>query len=245
LACDNLAQNGITPIVLGSKFKWTLSAWFDYLNLRINGLEFHLALTQGKVSYKDARIVNVFNHWRVLIDKGYFLDGHEQFTWRDSVPYLYRDRGGMTLLGNFWTSDIPTRMYDDIEMVSFPTITEGLPVYEEAPTDVLIIPKNVQNHQDAKRLLEYMAESSVQVKLNSAFGMIAPNPKVIDSDDHLLNKSYQILNNAAGLAQFYDRDNPEPISTAGMLEFARFVEDPDQLPNVLDNLETLRAKSFN
>jgi hypothetical protein len=30
-----------------------------------------------------------------------------------------------------------------------------------------------------------------------------------------------------------------------MLEFARFVEDPDQLPNVLDNLETLRAKSFN
>ncbi|MGJ7094493.1 ABC transporter substrate-binding protein [Vibrio hannami] len=243
-ACEKLQQNNITPLILGSKYKWTLSIWFEYLNLRLNGLKFHQELLSGTASYKDPRVINVFEHWRILVDKGYFLDGHEHLTWRDVVPYLYRDKGGMTLLGSFWTSDIPSSFYDDIGMVSFPVIDSQIPVYEQAPTDVFMIPSNVRNESGAQRFLQYLALPEVQTKLSNAFGMLAPNPINVDSDDHLLNKSYQILDEAAGLSQFYDRDNPEPISTEGMNEFARFVDDPNQLSEVLDELERLRAISF-
>ncbi|MDG3086315.1 extracellular solute-binding protein [Vibrio hannami] len=207
-------------------------------------MKFHQELLSGTASYKDPRVINVFEHWRILVDKGYFLDGHEHLTWRDVVPYLYRDKGGMTLLGSFWTSDIPSSFYDDIGMVSFPVIDSQIPVYEQAPTDVFMIPSNVRNESGAQRFLQYLALPEVQTKLSNAFGMLAPNPINVDSDDHLLNKSYQILDEAAGLSQFYDRDNPEPISTEGMNEFARFVDDPNQLSEVLDELERLRAISF-
>lgn len=243
-ACETLQKNDITPLVLGSKFKWTLSVWFDFLNLRLNGLDFHQRLMSGSVSYKDPRVINVFKHWQILVDRGYFLEQHEGLTWRKAVPYLFRNMGGMTLIGSFWTSNIPSALYNDIGMVRFPIIDKELPVYEQAPTDVFIIPRNVKNELGAKKFLQYLSIPKVQAKLGNAFGMLAPNPLNVKSDDHLLNKSYQILNQAAGLSQFYDRDNPEPISIEGMNQFARFVADPSQLPDVLDELEKLRAISF-
>ena len=36
--CAMLKKNGITPITIGTKYLWTAGGWFDYLNLRINGL---------------------------------------------------------------------------------------------------------------------------------------------------------------------------------------------------------------
>ena len=39
-SCKILRQHGITPLVLGAKEYWPALAWFDYLNLRLNGLAF-------------------------------------------------------------------------------------------------------------------------------------------------------------------------------------------------------------
>lgn len=49
--CNALKQQGITPLALGNSGKWPASAWFDYLDLRINGLEFHNQLLQGQHSF--------------------------------------------------------------------------------------------------------------------------------------------------------------------------------------------------
>ena len=72
--CAMLKKNDITPITIGSKYLWTAGGWFDYLNLRINGYQFHMDLTAGKVSYEDSRLDATFDAWRELIDPGYFLE---------------------------------------------------------------------------------------------------------------------------------------------------------------------------
>lgn len=244
-ACSKLQQHNITPIVIGSKNYWTLAAWFDYLNLRINGLTFHNALVAGEVSYLDPKIINVFHYWQQLIEKGYFLSEHQSLTWRSALPYLYREKAGMMLMGNFWTSQIPKALYQKIDMFRFPTINSELAIYEEAPTDIWIIPENSQNSSAAIRLLKFLADPDVQQELNSALGMISPNPASQKSEDHFINGSYQILAAAAGVSQFYDRDNPQPIASEGIKEFARFMKDPTQLLSVLNNLEKLRLQSFN
>ena len=41
----------------------TAGGWFDYLNLRINGYQFHMDLTAGKVSYEDPRLDATFAAW--------------------------------------------------------------------------------------------------------------------------------------------------------------------------------------
>ena len=42
--------------------------------MRINGPEFHVNVTAGRVEYTDQRIKNVFLEWKTLLDLGYFPD---------------------------------------------------------------------------------------------------------------------------------------------------------------------------
>lgn len=66
---ESLKENNIVPITLGSKDRWTAAGWFDYLNLRVNGFAFHQSLMEGKVSYTDPRIKEVFRYWKELLDR--------------------------------------------------------------------------------------------------------------------------------------------------------------------------------
>ena len=52
-ACSTLRENNITPVAIGTRYLWTAAGWFDYLNMRINGYEFHMDLDAFKVSYED------------------------------------------------------------------------------------------------------------------------------------------------------------------------------------------------
>ena len=59
-ACETLKGTACIPITIGTKYRWTAAAWFDYLNMRVNGPEFHINLMLGKESYDDPRVKEVF-----------------------------------------------------------------------------------------------------------------------------------------------------------------------------------------
>ena len=40
---------------------WPAASWFETLNLRINGLDKHLALMEGQMSYLDPALAPVFD----------------------------------------------------------------------------------------------------------------------------------------------------------------------------------------
>jgi multiple sugar transport system substrate-binding protein len=65
-----LNANGVTPITIGSKYLWTAGGVFDYLNLRTNGYDFHMALTKGEVAWTDDRVKATFSNWKELVDAG-------------------------------------------------------------------------------------------------------------------------------------------------------------------------------
>ena len=58
-------------------------------------------LTAGKVSYEDPRLDAVFDHWRELIDPGYFLEDHASFSWQDAQAPQINGEAAMYLIGNF------------------------------------------------------------------------------------------------------------------------------------------------
>ena len=242
--CNKLIENGITPISLGSQEKWPVAGWFDYLDLRLNGLQFHQQLTQGNVSYEDIRVRNVFTHLQMLQQRHYFLANHSTLTMKEALPYLYRDLAAMMLMGNFWTTEIPHYMKEDFDVFPFPTINSEIDNAEEAPTDVLFIPTNAKHKEAASLFLNFMSRRDVQIALNEAQGMIAPQRHLSQKMGHLLTQGAKILANAKGLSQFYDRDNPQPIALKGMAEMTYALKHPKELSKVLSNLETLRASSF-
>jgi multiple sugar transport system substrate-binding protein len=239
-----LQENDITPIALGSKEHWPLAGWFDYLNLRINGLDFHQDLLRGLVSYEDERVKNLFQHWQVLKNNQFFLTNNEDLTWRDALPYLYRERAGMMLMGNFWVTQIPKQLENDIGAIPFPMISETVAQFEEAPTDVLLIPSNVQNRKAAETFLAYMARPQVQAHINNAMGMLSPSKGDQQQLDYFLRVGKEILDTAEGISQFYDRDTPQPLASEGMIEMQRFLNDTASLSIVLKQLNQITEETF-
>ncbi len=59
--CSKLKQNGVSPITIGTKYRWTAAGWFDYLNMRVNGPDFHINLMLGREKYDDPRVKKVFS----------------------------------------------------------------------------------------------------------------------------------------------------------------------------------------
>jgi multiple sugar transport system substrate-binding protein len=83
-AAAKLKAANVIPFTIGTRDLWANDLWFDYLDLRLNGLDFHMALIDGKESYTDDRVKKVFATWQQPIEKGYF--------WKTRRPMAGRRR---------------------------------------------------------------------------------------------------------------------------------------------------------
>lgn len=242
--CETLSGAGIAPVTIGTKFLWTAAGWFDYLNLRTNGLDFHLALAGGDVAYTDERVQNTFSHWQRLIEADCYIDDHAAYSWQEAQPFLYQGEAAMYLIGNFITPQIPADVVDNVGFFQFPVIDANVPMYEDAPIDTLHIPSRATNKEDARRFLAYVAQPDVQRDLNVAINQLPPHSDAGVGDDRFLQAGYAMLNDAAGIAQFYDRDTNPEMARAGMEGFQEFMINPDRLERILARLDRTRQRIY-
>jgi multiple sugar transport system substrate-binding protein len=243
-ACQKLKDSGVAPIVIGSKALWPTAGWFDYLNMRINGLDFHMQVMAGKVPYTDPKVKEVFKHWQELVKNGYFVENHAAYTWQESQPLLYQGKGAMYLIGNFITPEFPADVRQKMGFFQFPEITPGVPKFEDAPTDTVHIPSRAKNKARAREFMAFMMRADVQTKLNAASKQVPTHKDAQVSNDPFLQAGYSMLRQAAGTAQFYDRDTDPTMAQDGMKGFQEFMINPDRADQVLEQLEGKRQKVF-
>jgi len=62
-------------------------------------------------------------------------------------------------------------------------------------------------------------------------------------DDRFLKKGAQVLA-ASKTAQFYDRDTTPEMASAGMQGFQDFMLNPDDMMDILEEIEEERARIF-
>ena len=243
-ACETIRAAGIAPVTIGTKFLWTAAGWFDYLNLRTNGLDFHLALAAGDVAYTDDRVKRTFDHWERLIDAGCFIDDHAAYSWQEAQPFLYQGEASMYLIGNFITPQFPEDVEDKMGFFQFPVIDSSVPMYEDAPIDTLHIPSRAANKEDARRFLAFVSQPDVQRELNVAINQLPPHSGAGVGDNRFLQAGYDMLNEAAGIAQFYDRDTNPEMARAGMEGFQEFMINPDRRDRILERLDRTRQRIY-
>lgn len=241
-ACDKLKAAGLEPITIGSKDQWPTAGWFDYINLRTNGLDFHRELTSGAVPFDDPRVKAVFAKWRELLDKGCFVENHASMSWQDSQALLYQGRSAMMLMGNFITGNFPENIADQMDFARFPDIDPAAGRAEDAPMDSLHVPARASNKEDAKKFLAFVMRPDVQTELAAGTRQIPINQKATVPDDRFLRAGQELLASADGLAQFFDRDMPEQLATIGMKGFQEFMANPDRLDRILADLERARTR---
>lgn len=245
-ASAKLKAAGVTPFAIGTKALWPTGGWFDYMNLRVNGYEFHMDLTAGKVPYTDPKVKAVFDKWGELVKPGYFLENHAALDWQDAMPQLVQGKAAMYLMGNFIVAPLKQAGLTDANLgfFQFPEITAGIPMAEDAPTDTLHIPAKAKNVENAKKFLAFMGRADVQTTLNTTLGQLPVNNKSTKPSDPFLEQGFSMLSGAYALAQFYDRDAPAEMAKAGMEGFQEFMVKPENLDKILDRLEKARQRIY-
>ena len=241
--CAKLKENDYIPITIGTKYLWTAAGWFDYLNMRVNGLEYHLKLTNGEIPYTDPGIEGVFKYWRELVDAGYFIDNHTSYSWQEAANYLFTGEAGMYLMGQFIKDVAPEDVKDDLDFFRFPVINGEIGLYEDTPIDGFMIPAKAANKNAAKVFLEFLASKSAQEYNAKELGRLAANKFVPVPDPHALDGLNMILE-SDGVMQFYDRDSNPEMATAGMNGFVEFMDQPEKLNSILQNLENQRKRIY-
>lgn len=240
--CETLKSNGIAPITIGTKYLWTAAGWFDYLNLRTNGLDYHIDLMDGKIPYTDQGVRDTFANWRQLVDAGYFIENHASYSWQEAQPALFNGQAAMYLMGNFLTPNFPENV--EFDFFQFPQINPSVGMYEDAPTDTVHIPARAKNKENARLFLEFITRPENQQKINVVLNQLPTNKYAAPADNKFLNEGSAMLANADGTAQFYDRDTDPAMASEGMKGFQEFMINPDRLDRILENLERVRARVY-
>ena len=245
---ETLKSNGVTPFTVGTKYRWTAAAWFDYLNMRVNGPQFHIDLMLGKESYTDERVKTVFNdYWAPLIENDFFIEDPASYAWAEAIPFMNNGEAAMYLMGDFIRDSYPEDQLDKLDFFRFPIIDPDVPVGEDAPTDGYFMAANAQHAELGKELLAYFGSEEVQTKMAEDLGRLVTNSNVSDdvyNEDQI--KGRRILDRADYVAQFYDRDTTPEMADAGMNGFMEFWSDPTpaKTDEILERLEQTRQRLF-
>ncbi len=245
-ACTTIDEAGKDCFTIGTKFLWTAAGVFDYLNLRTNGYDFHNALTAGEVSFTDPKVVQVFEHWKELVEPGHFVENHATMSWQDALAPFVSGDAAMYVMGNFAIGAMTEAglTEDQIGYIPFPTINPDVPRAEDAPADALFIPSGAKNKENGKKFLAFVATPEIQTQWNEAIGQLPPNANATVGDSKFLQQGFETLSTAAGLAQFFDRDAPAEMAKAGMEGFQEFMLNPDRLDKILERLDKVQQRVY-
>jgi multiple sugar transport system substrate-binding protein len=244
-ACSKLRRTGFTPIALGGRTGPAIAAWFDFLDMRANGFEFHQQLLDGKVSYNDGNVRRTFSMWRQLIDAKCFDPNATTVDERGAAALLYAGRAGMMLTGTVVSASFPEIVRPQIDYEKFPQIDASQPAAEAAPTDTFHIAARARNKADARRFLKFAGSNAVDGRLAKAMGSFPTNKYSPVAGSVLDLSSYKVLTDAkANLVQGYDRDVPADMAAQGVKAFQEFLVKPENMYPLLVRLDGVRDTAY-
>jgi ABC-type glycerol-3-phosphate transport system substrate-binding protein len=178
VVCDKLSENGVAPIVYAGDDRQMASVWFDYLDMRLNGPEFHAALTDGEESYTDERVRAVFDTWQFLVESGYILQNSWDLQAEASMDMVTSGKAGMVLAPGY-------QQHEGLAFFRFPTMKPSIPVGEVTPTIGYVVLGNSPEIEEAIELLSYLGSAETQVyltqQIDPAIGFL-PLHKAVSRD---------------------------------------------------------------
>ncbi|GGM17468.1 ABC transporter substrate-binding protein [Promicromonospora citrea] len=238
--CENLSGQGVAPLANGlSSTPWMASGWFDYLDLRLNGAQYHRELLAGEHAFNDPEVVAVMEEYKRLVP--YFDKNAASYTAQEAATPVAQDATAMYLVGAFVSGYFPEDQRDDLDFFSVPVIDDAVPTAEEAPTDGFFAAARSDNHEGALDLLAYLASADAQQQFieRSRSSNLPTSPDVDTSAfSPLVQKGIALLNDTEEITQFFNRDSSDALQATADTALTKFLADPDSLTSILDEWQT-------
>jgi multiple sugar transport system substrate-binding protein len=242
--CQTLQSKGVAPIGLGAggTTPWVASAWFDYLNIRINGAPYHRELLTGQRKFTDPQVKAVFDRWKTVLP--YFDKQATAIPFQDATTSLLQGRSAMMLIGTFFADAAPKDALADIDFFQFPIIDPAVPVAEEGPTDGFFASARSSHVAGTKEFLSFMATAEAQeayVKA-SASTVLPANTTAKVTSSPLVDKGKQMLADAKEITQFFNRDSSDALQPTADTALIKFFNQPGQVDSILTDWQTAAEK---
>ena len=233
-----MQKDGLVPIALGDQQGWPAQGWFDILNLRLNGYDFHVEVLTGKQKFTDSRVTNVFNKWAEITS--FYNPAVAGTQWQDAANMLVQKKAGMMLIGLFVSQQflpVGQDALNDLDFFAFPQMGTQYDAENalDAPIDVMMMSKKSptlsKDLGQAKAYLEFWSKGSTQLIQAKAQGLgVLPTGNDTDTSSYtpLTQKAVQIIKSAKRITQYFDRDSRPDFSGAnGMQSFLlTFLKNP-------------------
>ena len=238
-------KKGVAPLSSTVDGKWPSFIWFEQL-LISQDPKLYLDLTSNKIKYNNPKVLEVFNIWKGMLDKGYFTPGDTQF-WGDQSKKLL-EQGTMIALGTWYNGSIigqgltPGKDYDAFVI---PNINPGLKtqsiIVESGAIGALAKGKNLPA---AKKALREWLRFPVQAIWADQSGDGVPNPKVPVGDPVIKGLSKYVATNKVNLLQRYWESGPVPLIEGGVEILSAFVIGTKTAKQAADELTALSDKEW-
>jgi len=162
-----LNANGITPIALGNKERWTGSMWYLYLAERFAGPQVLTSALAGHESFMNDELLKAATEVQTLVNLQAFNKNFNGLINDDAKTLFYEGQAAMYLmgtweLGNFTTNpDIPEQLKDSIGFFKFPyePFAKGnMSSWIGGPGVGLFVAENSQVKEEAKEFVAYFVK---------------------------------------------------------------------------------------
>jgi multiple sugar transport system substrate-binding protein len=240
---DRMRVDGLVPIAFGDKEGWPAMGYFDILNMRLNGYDFHIGLMDGREKWSDPRVKAVLERWRLLLP--YLQPAAPARSWQEAVQSMLNQDAGMVFAGTSAGEQANDEQQPDLELLEFPLLGTSFDAEKaiDAPTDGFMMSPHPADPEASKRFLKYLGSGRAQDVFISA------NPSFVATANDALRVDYtlfqrrmaEIIAAAGRIAGFMDRDTRSDFADAtGMPLFLRdFLTDPAQdLDALLGRIQT-------
>lgn len=240
--CETLRANGETPLSISGNEPWSSYEWFEYLNLRLNGPEFHRGLLTGKERFDDARVRTVLETWKSLFDNGYFIENPQlmgslsaltALVRGEKVVQLTREKAVMALSDAYNISQLPAPFQAELDFFRFPIMDPALPKAEAINAFGYVIPVGAEHIPQTLAFLSHLSTPAAQAIVAQAglFSSVTYAPARMDVDPARLRVDQR---KALEMLQATDETVPLmwlalPDTMWGMMtySFDRFVRDQE------------------
>lgn len=208
-----LSDNGVAPIALGNKDRWTGSLWYMYFADRIGGSGLLTDAISGETSFHNAEFQRAAEEIQNLVEANAFVQGFNGLSDQEAKSLFMNSQAAMYLIGswdlpNYTTNEeVPQEFRDSIGYFSFPTVDGNgdRNSWVGGPGVGLFVAENSDVKEEAKAFVKYFVEQWGEQAVTDA-GVI-PATKVDTSKVDLHQMYIDVLNdlsNATNITLFAD-----------------------------------------
>ncbi len=243
-ACDTLSEAGYIPVTVATS-GWTppIARWFSILNMRLNGPQFHEALMAGEESYDDPRVRTVFEHWAELIEHNCFPEGRTSY--QNAATQIFEGEAAMYNLGEWLSESREDGLPETLDFFSFPILNPDVPRGEIVHVYGSFMPVDAEHPIEARRFLAYLGGVESQTSNVETLGRVASNMEVDPSlYNDVYNRGLQFVQEADHITQLYEFNTRPAMAAAGLRSFVRFMGNPEEIDEVMEELEAARLRAF-